>query len=85
MIRPTKGRVLIRKKQDETTTVAGIEIVQHAKTSQNTTTSTGTVEAVGPSSELSPSWVVVFDEGWGNEVENGLYLVDEANVKAVLV
>jgi len=85
MIQPLNDRVLIRKTVKETKTAAGIELVQHAKTTENTTTSTGTIEAVGKDIALTVGTVVIFDEGWGNEVEPSLYLIDVDKVKAVIV
>ena len=82
-IKPTKGRVLIEKPVEEVLTSSGIELVKSAKTTQNTTTSRGTIVAVGEGVDLTPG-AVLFDEGWGNEVEPGLYLVKEEAVIAYL-
>lgn len=84
MIQPLKGRVLIQKTETSDTTDSGIVLVPNTKTSQNTTTSTGTIAAVVADSELTAGAVVIFDEGWGNEVEPGLFLVPESSVKAVV-
>ena len=82
MIKPLNNRVLIEVKQAETVTASGIELVDSTKTARNSTTNTGTIAAVCDGSELLPGSEVIFDEGWGNEVEPGFYLVPEGNVIA---
>jgi len=82
MIKPLNKRVLVKKIVAEVVTSSGIEVVSHAKTTRNTTVSEGVIEAVGDGSEFTVGATVLFDEGWGNEVEEGLFLVTEDAVLA---
>ncbi len=79
MIKPLKERVLIKKLEEEQVTSSGIEVVQYAKTAKSSTVSTGVIEA---STTLTLGATVLFDEGWGNEIEPGMYLVKEEAVLA---
>ena len=81
MIKPINNRVLIEIVETESENSSGIEIVKYAKTKRSSTTSTGTVLASGVES-IAVGSIVIFDEGWGNEIETGLFLVPEDNVKA---
>jgi len=84
MIQPINYRVLIQVIVNETTSVSGIEIVKTSKTSKSSTTSTGTVIATSVDT-IPVDCTVIFDEGWGNEIEPGLFLVTKEDVKALIL
>jgi len=83
MIRPINNRVLVRAIMTETKSVSGIEIVKTSKTSKSSTTSTGIVLATSVDT-IPVDSTVIFDEGWGNEIEPGLFLVTQDAVKALI-
>ena len=84
MIQPINCRVLIQVVVNETKSISGIEIVQTSKTSKSSTTSTGIVLANSVDT-IPVGSTVIFDEGWGNEIEPGLFLVTEDAVKALIL
>jgi len=84
MIQPINCRVLIQVQVNETKSISGIEIVERSKTSKSSTTSTGIVIATSVVT-IPVDSTVIFDEGWGNEIEPGLFLVLEDAVKALIL
>lgn len=84
MIQPINKRVLIQVIVNEPTSISGIEIVKTSKTSKSSTTITGTVIATSVDT-IPVGSTVIFNEGWGNEIEPGLFLVSEDEVKALIV